>query len=162
MIPLLLAGCTSPDRGAPEARQGEAPGKPVPGTRFETLHGGTASLADYRGRVVVLNFWGTWCVPCRRELPELVELDRAFRERGVVVVGIAVDSGDPAGIADFAARYGVEYPIWMTDMQTAVSEFGAVGYPFTLLVDRDGSIRREYLGPQTLESLSKEIEALLG
>lgn len=139
----------------------EAAGRPVSDARFRTLSGEWATLADYRGRVVILNLWGTWCVPCRREIPELVEIDRAYRDRGLAVIGLAIDSGEPEGIREFADGYGVRYPIWTTDMATALTEFQAVGYPFTLLIARDGTIRHQFYGPQSLETLAPRIEALL-
>lgn len=136
-------------------------GARVPDTVFETLDGGSARLSDLAGRVVVVNFWGTWCAPCRRELPELVDLGHAFAPRGVVVVGIAIDSGEPSEIREFADTYGVDYDIWISTTEVAITEFNAVGYPYTLLIDREGFIRNEYLGAQTLESLTPAIEALL-
>ncbi len=136
-------------------------GARVPAVAFETLDGGTAKLADLAGRVVVLNLWGTWCAPCRRELPELVDLGHAFADRGVAVVGIAIDSGEPSDIREFADSYGVDYEIWMSTTEVAITEFNAVGYPYTLLIDREGFIRNEYLGAQTLESLTPALEALL-
>lgn len=160
----LSAGCASPDGGGTPDAEGsaEAPtNRPVSDARFRTLSGERASLADYRGRVVILNLWGTWCVPCRREIPELVEVHRAYGERGVTVIGLAIDSGEPEEIREFADGYGVQYPLWMTDMATALTEFQAVGYPFTLLIARDGTIRHQFYGPQSLESLAPKIEALL-
>jgi len=139
----------------------EPPARQVTTAGFRTLAGESASLADYRGRVVVLNLWGTWCVPCRRELPELAEIERAYGDRGVTVIGIAVESGDPTEIRAFADRYGVQYPIWVTDTPTALAEFEAVGYPFTLLIAPDGTIRHRFYGPQSVESLAPRIEALL-
>ena len=150
---LALASCTPTD--PPPESEG------TPDVRFQTVAGGTASLADYRGRVVVLNFWGTWCVPCRRELPELVELDQAFDDNDVEIIGVAVDSGDAEDVRSFADRYGIEYPLWLTDMATATSEFEAVGYPFTLLIDREGKITKSFYGPQTVESITSGIEGLL-
>ena len=160
---LIVAGpACAPAGSVPEsAENSEAAVQPASQVSFQTVDGGTASLEDYRGRVVVLNFWGTWCVPCRRELPELVELDRAFDGRRVEIVGIAVDSGDAEDVRAFADRYEIEYPLWLTDMATALSEFGAVGYPFTLLIDRHGNLAKSFYGPQTVESLTRDIEALL-
>ena len=125
------------------------------------LEGGTASIRDLRGNVVIVNFWGTWCVPCRREIPELVELHEAYEGRPVEIVGIAVDSGDAEDIREFADGFGVEYRLWIAGMETVMSEFEAVGYPFTLIIDQDGGIVSSFYGPQTLASLSGEIDALL-
>jgi len=150
----------APADGDPPAAAATA-SRPVSDARFRTLSGEWASLAEYRGQVVILNLWGTWCVPCRREIPELVEIERAYAGRGVAVIGLAIDSGEPEEIRAFADGYGVRYAIWTTDMATALTEFQAVGYPFTLLIARDGTIRHQFYGPQTLDSLAPEIEALL-
>lgn len=167
---LLLGGIFGPELvsrdNASEARVngvevGETPGEWAPTIYFETLEGSSASLLDYAGRVVVLNLWGTWCAPCRYEIPELVELHRVYEDRGAVVIGLAIDSGDPAQIRTFAERYGINYPIWTSTTAIAVSEFAAVGYPFTLLVDQSGRIRKTYLGPQTFSTLAAELDALL-
>ena len=133
----------------------------APTTRFATLDGDTASIADLAGRVAVVNFWGTWCVPCRREIPELVALDDAYRSRGVEIVGVAVESGEPDDIRSFMSEFGATYRLWMTDTATALSVFEAVGYPFTLVVDREGRVVEAYLGPQSYETLATRIEGLL-
>ncbi|WP_428274081.1 TlpA family protein disulfide reductase [Candidatus Palauibacter sp.] len=135
--------------------------KPAPEDVFRTLEGGEASFPDLRGNVVVANLWGTWCLPCRDELPELVELARIYDGRPVVMLGLAVDSGDVDEIRAFLEEFGVEYPNWMMGMDDAVGTFGAVGFPTTVIVDQEGWIRKELLGPQTAASLTAEIEALL-
>ncbi len=135
--------------------------KAAPEDVFRTLEGGEASLRDLRGKVVVANLWGTWCLPCRDELPELVELAHIYADRPVVILGLAVDSGDIDEIRAFLEDFGVEYPNWMMGMDDAVATFGAVGFPTTVMVDPEGWIRKELLGPQTAASLTEEIEALL-
>lgn len=150
---------------------------PAPGTSFPVVQpaGGTtpagdptpagradsSSLADFRGLVVVLNFWATWCPPCEKEIPELVRLQNALEDRPATVVGVAVASGDSARIMEFARDHGMEYPLWRTDSRTAASEFEAFGLPVTLLVDGEGVIRRRYLGPQRYETLRNDVGRLL-
>ena len=152
------AGSTA---GAGSATEMPSGAKQAPDDAFRTVEGGEARLQELRGNVVVANLWGTWCLPCRQELPELVELARLYADRPVVLLGLAVDSGAPDEIRAFLEDYGVEYPNWIIGMDDAVATFGAVGFPTTVIVDPDGWIRRELLGPQTVESLSDEIEALL-
>ena len=135
--------------------------KRAPEASFATLDGGQASLSDLRGDVVIANLWGVWCLPCRTELPELAELARQFAGEPVTIVGLAVESGSPEEIREFLDNYGVSYPIWLMGMEDAVSTFGAVGFPHTVIVDRDGWVRRELLGPQTAEFLAAEVEKLL-
>lgn len=131
---------------------------PASDIEFEALEGGTASVVEYAGEVVVLNFWGTWCPPCRREIPELVALQEALRGEGTVI-GVAVASR-PAEIREFVDEFGVNYPIWIGDASKGLAHFDASGYPFTILIDRSGVIRRQYLGPQTVEVLAADIERL--
>lgn len=133
---------------------------PTPDVEFEKLDGDLVALSDLEGQIVLLNFWGTWCAPCRREIPELVELQDELMEGDAVVVGAAVESGTPEEILAFAEDFGINYPIWITSAQAALAGFDAYGYPFTLLIDRDGTIRKQYVGPQTKGVLSADISRL--
>lgn len=134
---------------------------PASDVEFESLEGEPVSIREYAGEVILLNFWGTWCPPCRKEIPELVELQDAFEGRGAIVVGIAVDSGRPDDIRAFADEFGVNYPIWVSGARKALAHYDAVGYPFTVLIDREGVIRKQYLGPQSFETLARDMEAFL-
>lgn len=133
----------------------------APEAEFETLGGTAVHLSDYRGQVVVLNFWGTWCPPCVREIPELVKLQPRLEELGATVLGPAIDSGSSQHIREFLAEYGVNYPILKGRNDVAIGEFGAMGYPTTFLIDADGVIRKRYLGPQTAEGLLEDVRRLL-
>ena len=97
----------------------------------------------------MLNFWATWCVPCLKELPELMALHHQWRPQGVHVVGVAIDSGDAADVRTFAARQGMDYAVLMGTQSWARTHFGIFGLPVTLVVDRQGQIRQRLLGPQT-------------
>lgn len=128
---------------------------------FRTLTGDTVSLRSLRGRVVVLNLWGTWCPPCREEIPHLVDLQERIEPRGGTVVGLAVDSGTPEEIRDFIDDFAVNYPIWRGTTQTVVEHYEAVGFPTTLIIDREGIIRERYLGPQSADDLLAGLEPFL-
>ncbi len=163
-LPVGCGGFGSDESGSDgSSPAGESAGaRPaVPDTRFTTLEGASVSLRDLEGSVLIVNFWGTWCVPCRREIPELVELHDHYADRGVEVIGIAVDSGEPEEIREFMDGYGVRYRLWTTGAVTALAEFGSHSYPFTLVVDRDGGVVSSVFGPQTVASMTSLIEPLL-
>lgn len=149
--------------GQPEIKTGPSDWLeiPAPDVEFVTLNGGTARLSDYRGRVVILNFWGTWCPPCRVEIPHLIRAQESLVELGGTVIAPAVGSGSPEDILRFASEYGINYPIWIVSEAVAVTKFAAPGYPFTMLISRDGVIRRTYIGPQTEQRLVRDAGLLL-
>ena len=153
---LLVAGLISVTRATQPADLVR-----VPDVKFQRLDGSSIALADFRGKVVLLNFWGTWCVPCLQEIPELVDLAHRHQKKGLVVVGIAIDSGRPEDIREFAAAHGMDYPILQGELSIAKRFFHVVGFPTSLLVDRNGMIRKRYFGPQTAEVLKHDVEPLL-
>jgi peroxiredoxin len=134
---------------------------PVPDVEFRTAEGGVARLSDYAGQIVLLNFWGTWCPPCLVEIPHLIEVQDVLSDLGGTIIGPAVGSGTGEAVSRFGRDRGINYPLWLSDYDTAVGRFGAAGYPFTLLIDGDGIIRRQYLGPQTARTLLRDIGSLL-
>lgn len=134
---------------------------PAPDVEFVTVDGGTSRLSDYRGQVVILNFWGTWCPPCRVEIPHLIRAQESLAELGGTIIAPAVGSGSPEDILRFAAEYGINYPIWIVSDAVAVGKFSAPGYPFTMLISPDGVIRRTYVGPQTEQTLVRDVGLLL-
>jgi len=135
------------------AAEGLPPGRedhtPLPPLALPDLAGQRQALRATSDEVTVLNFWATWCVPCLKELPELVALHHQWQERGVHVVGVAIDSGDPADVRTFAARHGLDYTLLLGTQQWARTHFGLFGLPVTIVVDRQGQIRQRLIGPQT-------------
>jgi peroxiredoxin len=123
-------------------------------------HNVPVKMADYKGKVVIVNFWATWCGPCKIEIPDFVKLYDQYKEKGLVIVGISVDDS-PEQLKAFMAEYKMNYPVLqMTpDVESAWGPF--YGYPTSLIVARDGSICTKHLGPATKEQFEKEIKALL-
>ena len=109
---------------------------------FTNLQGATQSLADLRGQVLVVNFWATWCPPCREEIPSLIRTQTRFGPEGVQIVGIAIDSVDKT--REYASNIGINYPILIGGMETVdlVRSLGnkAGGLPFTVILDRQGKV----------------------
>jgi thiol-disulfide isomerase/thioredoxin len=117
----------------------EAP-KPVSQTAFETIEGGTGSLGDYEGKVVVLNFWATWCAPCRKEMPMLSDLQDQLGGEDFEVVTIATGRNPPQAMKAFFDEIGVEnLPLHRDPRSKMAREMGVLGLPVTMVLDRDGN-----------------------
>lgn len=163
---LLAAACGAGDDGGspPRAssRDATADSFPaLPAAVLRDLEGDSVAVRAAVSGPAVVNFWATWCGPCRREMPELARLHRELGERGLQVVGIAVSSGSPEEIRDFAERHGVEYELLRASREWARRHFRVLGMPTTLIVDRDGRVRRRMVGPQTAERLREALAPLL-
>ncbi|MBI4259020.1 MAG: TlpA family protein disulfide reductase [Actinobacteria bacterium] len=145
----------------PALGQGELSG-PMPALAGETLDGGRIGPADYRGEIVVLNFWAAWCAPCRIEQPFLQRLHEEYADDGVVFLGI--DYRDDAAAARAHIReFGVTYPsIEDPDGSITGARFGIPGVPATIVVDRTGEMRLRWLGAVNEEGLEGAIQELLG
>jgi len=144
-------------------------GEPVPDFGLQTLDGEPVRLSSLAGRVVVLNFWATWCPPCRREMPLLDQKQRKYADRGVVIVGVGLS--EPVEIVrSFIDSIGVDYPIWvdgpMADPNSELTRdlfarFGGVGLPTTYFIGRDGVLRAIQVGELNRAILQNRIEELL-
>jgi len=124
------------------------------------LAGSRWQLSDRRGKVVVVNFWATWCPPCREETPGLVRLFHDYRARGVEVVGISMDDDPQKAVPPFLREYGVPYPVLVPD-----SSFNLAGdidsLPTTLLIDRQGRVAKVFVGAVGESDVANEIDLLL-
>jgi peroxiredoxin len=120
-----------------------------------TLHddrGNAVSLQQYRGKVVVMNLWASWCPPCRAEMPDLQTVAREYARDGVVVVG--VNQGEsPQRAAAFARSLEIAFPIWIDDAQQYGRTYAALGLPTTIIIDRRGVVQRGFDGPLTIEQM---------
>jgi thiol-disulfide isomerase/thioredoxin len=126
-----------------------------------SLSGGSSELAAYRGKVVVMNLWATWCPPCRAEMPDLQRLADAYKGRNVVVIG--VDQGESAQrVAAFAKSLGIRYPILLDQSQQYGRVYAALGLPTTVVVDPDGVIARAFDGPLSYQQMVSAITPFLG
>lgn len=116
--------------------------EPAPDFELELFDGGTVRLSDLKGKVVVLNFWASWCPPCRKEMPAFERTWQEYRDRGVVFVGVAVQD-DEADSRAFAQEAGVTYPIGMDWNGRIFQSYRPTSMPTTFLIDREGVVSRK-------------------
>jgi len=129
-----------------------------------TLEGDTMTLADFRGKTVLLNLWATWCAPCRAETPFLQSLYEEHRDRGFEVVGISMDTRDQkAAVGQFVEEYGVEYTILWDPQMRGMDSYQVLGLPATFLLDEEGIIKWMAYGPvgETSSNFLMALEAML-
>ncbi|MBY6139861.1 TlpA family protein disulfide reductase [Leisingera daeponensis] len=140
--------------------------KPVSAAAFDLADGaGTATLADYHGKVVLLNFWATWCAPCRKEMPQLEELQQEFGGEDFQVLTIATGRNSPAGIQKFFDENGINsLPRHQDPKQALAREMAVIGLPITVLLDRDGNEVARLLGDAEWNSDSAKaiVQAMIG
>ncbi|MFL3024611.1 MAG: TlpA disulfide reductase family protein [Candidatus Neomarinimicrobiota bacterium] len=182
---LLAVGCGQKDRMKIESKpkdiknstisQGQ-PERPeyaiqAPDFTLRTVQGDLFNLSDYKGKVVLLNFWGTWCGPCRREIPDFNKLHDKYQKDGLEIVGITITSGSPERIYNFMKEWDIEYTV-LTDIedyetQRVTAYYGRAigqpitGLPTTLIIDRGGYIVKGYIGPRNEEIFYQDLKPYL-
>lgn len=178
-VGLAAAGCSDQPPPTPPApsrtntEQGPRPAHSAPASpgraevgdsaeefSLQDLSGRTVRLSDYKGKVVVVDFWATWCPPCRQEIPGFVKLHRQYRDRGVEFVGISFDRA-AAPVRQFASTYGVTYPIVLGTPEVAMAYGGVDAIPTTFVIDREGRITAKHTGFAPPDVFAGAIESAL-
>lgn len=145
-----------------EGLQSDLRGKAAPDFELNTLDGKKVKLSDLRGKAVVVNFWATWCGPCKLEMPWLVDLQEKYRSQGLVVLGLSVDEGSSDKIASYAKEMGVNYPVLRSTDAVSDSYGGIDGLPTTFYVDRTGKVLDQAAGLVSKSVIEDDIKAVLG
>jgi peroxiredoxin len=147
-LAVLAAGCVSEGEAPRSARSRIEVGLPAPTYTTVSLDGDSVSLAEQKGKVVLLNIWATWCHPCRDEIPELRAIHGRYRDRGLELVGVSVDTdGTDETIRTFMKDFQMTFPIWRDPDERISTQFLAVGVPATFLIDKEGILRWRKIGP---------------
>jgi peroxiredoxin len=157
VLVMTVVACTGP---GPAVAQGITEGRPARNITLETLDGTEVSLSDYEGSVVLVNFWATWCPPCRAEIPSFEAAYEAHKDEGFVVLGVDVEES-PDRVAPFVAEFQMTYPILLDEKGKIVQEWRARGLPMSLVVDRDGVIQARHIGYLSAEKLEEYLEGIL-
>jgi thiol-disulfide isomerase/thioredoxin len=133
----------------------------MPSWELVDLQGQSVRSADLEGKVVLLDFWATWCPPCRKEIPGFIELQETYGDDGVVVVGVSLDQGGPAVVARFVEKTGINYAVVMGDSRIVEAFGGIPSIPTTFVIDREGRIVERHVGYVSKSRFEKSIQALL-
>jgi cytochrome c biogenesis protein CcmG/thiol:disulfide interchange protein DsbE len=137
---------------------------------FKDLQGNNVPLSSLKGKVVLVNFWATWCDPCRVEIPWMIEFQQKYSSQGFTMLGVAMDDEGAEVVKPFVQRtqfdvngnpMTMDYPIVTGDDDVAEKFGGIIGYPTSFLITRDGKIAKKYMGLVSEDDLEKEIESLL-
>jgi thiol-disulfide isomerase/thioredoxin len=145
-------------------------GTPAPEVSFENLDGQTVNLSKYRGKVVLVNFWATWCEPCRSEIPELIQFQKEYASKGFTVLGVAMDQEGKSVVAPFVAKpqfdvggqkVPMNYPIVLGNDSIATKFGGIIGMPTSYVISKDGKIVRKVIGVIDDQGINDLIQKLL-
>ncbi len=158
----FVAGCT--------VKSTSPGGTPAPAVSFQNLDGQTVKLSQYRGKVVLVNFWATWCEPCRSEIPELIQFQNEYAGKGFTVLGIAMDQEGKKVVAPFVAKpqfqvgghkVAMNYPIVLGNDNVATKFGGIIGLPTTFVISKDGKIVKKTIGVIDDQGMNQLIQKLL-
>ncbi len=135
--------------------------KAAPDFDLKDSAGQSFRLSGQKGRVVLLNFWATWCVPCKTEIPWFAQFDQTYKDRGLTVLGVSLDEDGWKAIALFLAHTTIPYKVLLGDEKTAKDYGGVDAMPTTLLIDKEGRVAAIYKGLGNRKTFTADIEKLL-
>ena len=143
---LALCSCSKKDN-QPTGESTVEVGGAAPDFMLKDISGKDTTLSSYKGKVVLLEFWATWCPPCKESIPEMVELHKKYRDRGFTVLGISIDADSDvaAKVARFSSSYGITYPVLVAG-ETVSMTYRVTSIPTSFLIGKDGTIITSYIG----------------
>jgi peroxiredoxin len=157
---LLLTACLTLTGATVASASDSLLHKTAPAFARTDLNHKTLDLSAYHGKVVLLNFWATWCAPCQLEMPHFVAWQKQYGSRGLQIVGISMDD-DPALARTLYQKFHLNYPVAMGDAKLGKLYGGVLGLPVTFLIDRNGKIQAEFQGEANLGKLESTFQPLL-
>ncbi len=157
----LASAFVTPRLGMQQIAHTSGKSQAAPPWELKDLEGKPVKLSDFKGKVVILNFWATWCPPCRKEIPALIRLQTKYKDKGLVVVAISLDQGGASTVKPFVTRMKINYPVVIGDEKTAAAYGSVQVIPTTFYVDREGNIAGEHQGDADQAAFEAEIKPLL-
>lgn len=134
---------------------------PAPDFKLKDLNGKDVSLSAYKGKVVIIDFWATWCPPCRKGIPELIEIQQQYGTDKLAILGISVDQADASVVKDFAKSYKINYPVLFYTPEVVSAYGGIEGIPTSFIIDKEGKVRGSVVGYQPKTFFTRIIDSLL-
>jgi cytochrome c biogenesis protein CcmG/thiol:disulfide interchange protein DsbE len=160
MVALCMVGLYLASRRTAQKARSSASLKAAPDFTVVDLDGKKLSLSDYQGKVVLLDFWATWCTPCREEIPHFVEMQKKFGPQGFQVIGISMDD-NAKPVREFYRQYNLNYPVALGDDKLAEHFGGVLGLPVNFVIDRQGHIYAKHLGATQASVFDEDVSRLL-
>ena len=157
ILAIAVVACSGPGAGA---SQGINVGNRAPDFTLEALDGTRVSLQDHRGKVILINFWATWCPPCRAEIPDIEAAFKARQDEGFLVLGINVEEAR-AIVTPFVNAFEMSYPVLLDESGRLLQTYRAQGLPMSVIIDQDGVIQARHVGFLTAADLDRYLAELL-
>lgn len=135
--------------------------RPAPDFSLLDINGNEITLSNFKGNVVILDFWATWCPPCKAEIPHFIELQNEYRDEGLKIIGVSLDWNAERILGSFAEENGINYTLLIGNDDVTDLYGGIMSIPTTFVIDRDGGIRKRYIGYKEKEVFEKDVKELL-
>ena len=160
----LATGCGAKDKAAAPAPQAaQAQSKVPPDFSLPEVNSGKeVKLSSYKGKVVLLDFWATWCGPCRMEIPHFVELQKTYKKKGFTLIGVSLDQQGPAVVKPFMTKWKINYPMVIDSTGEVQMSYGGIrSIPTTILIGKNGEVKDVFIGYRPKEMFEEAIKKAL-